>query len=79
MSEEQKEMVVKPAKKVAFANRKYTNEERIKKEEEELAQLIEEQSGNKEEEQVEAEPQSAELNCLSQMKTWKRGQINILM
>lgn len=62
MSEEQKEMVVEPAKKVAFANRKYTNEERIKKEEEELAQLIEEQSGSKEkeEEQVEAEPQSAE-------------------
>lgn len=61
MSEEQKEMVVEPAKKVAFANRKYTNEERIKKEEEELAKLMEEQKGlPQEEEQQEAEPEAPE-------------------
>ena len=61
MSEEQKEMVVEPAKKVAFANRKYTNEERIKKEEEELAKLMEEQKGlPQEEEQKEAEPEAPE-------------------
>ena len=36
---------MKPEKKVAFANRKYTNEERIKKEEEELEQLLKEQRG----------------------------------
>lgn len=49
-------------KKVAFANRKYTNEERIKKEEEELEQLIAEQKGEAEqvEEPKEAEPTNAE-------------------
>lgn len=49
-------------KKVAFANRKYTNEERIKKEEEELEQLIAEQKGEEEkvEEPKEAEPANAE-------------------
>ena len=49
-------------KKVAFANRKYTNEERIKKEEEELEQLIAEQKGEEEkvEEPKEAEPKNAE-------------------
>ena len=49
-------------KKVAFANRKYTNEERIKKEEEELEQLIAEQKGEAEqvEEPKEAEPKNAE-------------------
>ena len=47
---------MQPQKKVAFANRKYTNEERIKKEEEELEQLIAEQKG----EAVEQEPQEAE-------------------
>ena len=52
---------VQPEKKVAFANRKYSNEERIKKEEEELEQLIAEQKGEvKEEEPQEAEPTSAE-------------------
>ena len=49
-------------KKVAFANRKYTNEERLKKEEEELEQLLAEQKN--EEEQVEKpkeeEPTNAE-------------------
>jgi hypothetical protein len=49
-------------KKVAFANRKYTNEERVKKEEEELEQLIAEQKGEAEEveEPKEAEPKNAE-------------------
>ena len=49
-------------KKVAFANRKYTNEERVKKEEEELEQLIAEQKGEEEqvEEPKEAEPKNAE-------------------
>jgi len=52
---------VQPEKKTAFANRKYTNEERIKKEEEELEQLIAEQKGEaKEEEPQEAEPTNAE-------------------
>ena len=45
--------------KVAFANRKYSNEERIKKEEKELAELIAEQS-NESTEEVEAEPTNAE-------------------
>jgi hypothetical protein len=49
-------------KKVAFANRKYTNEERLKKEEEELEQLLAEQKGEEEkvEEPKEAEPKTAE-------------------
>lgn len=52
---------VQPEKKVAFANRKYSNEEKIKKEEEELEQLIAEQKGEaKEEEPQEAEPANAE-------------------
>ena len=53
---------MKPQKKVAFANRKYTNEERRKQEEEELEQLIAEQQGEAEkaEEPQEAEPTNAE-------------------
>ena len=53
---------VKPEKKVAFANRKYTNEEKRKKEEEELEQMIKEQRGEAEEtvEPEEAEPTNAE-------------------
>ena len=52
---------VQPEKKVAFANRKYSNEEKIKKEEEELEQLIAEQKGEvKEEDPQEAEPATAE-------------------
>ena len=50
---------VQPEKKVAFAHRKYSNEERIKKDEEELEQLIAEQKGEvKEEEPVNAEEKS---------------------
>ena len=53
---------VKPEEKVAFANRKYSNEERIKKEEEELAALVAEQKGEVEPEEVEEEkePTNAE-------------------
>lgn len=49
-------------KKVAFANRKYTNEEKRKMEEEELEQLMKEQKGEVEEkpEPEEAEPKNAE-------------------
>lgn len=50
-------------KKVAFANKPYTQEERIKREEEELEQLIKEQKGEVEEEvkeEQEVEPTNAE-------------------
>lgn len=48
------------AEKVAFVNRKYTNEEKIKKEEEELEQLIAEQRGEKVEAKDEQEPENSE-------------------
>ena len=53
---------MKPQKKVAFANRKYTNEEKRKMEEEELEQLLKEQKGEVKEqpEEQEAEPANAE-------------------
>ena len=53
---------MKPQKKVAFANRKYTNEEKRKMEEEELEQMLKEQKGEAEEqpEEQEAEPANAE-------------------
>ena len=53
---------MKPQKKVAFANRKYTNEEKRKMEEEELEQMLKEQKGEVEEqpEEQEAEPTNAE-------------------
>ena len=51
---------VKPQEKVAFANRKYSNEDRIKKEEEELATLVAEQKSEVEPEEVEEEPTNAE-------------------
>ncbi len=49
-------------KKVAFANKPYTQEERIKREEEELEQLIKEQKGEEVAEtvEVEEEPTNAE-------------------
>ena len=50
-------------KKVAFANKPYTQEERIKREEEELEQLIKKKKGEAEEqvqEEQEAEPTNAE-------------------
>ena len=54
---------MKPEKKIAFANRKYTNEEKRKIEEEELEQLMQEQKGDVEQEATEpeeAEPENAE-------------------
>ena len=54
-------------KKVAFANRKYTNEEKRKMEEEELEQLMKEQRGEVEE----AEPQEAEPTTAEE-KTFKK-------
>jgi hypothetical protein len=52
---------MKPEKKVAFANRKYSNEEKLKKEEEELEQLMAEQKGEVEDtNQQEVEPAGAE-------------------
>ena len=47
-------------KKVAFANRKYSNEERIKREEEELAQMMAEREQPKQEAEEEQEPAGAE-------------------
>jgi len=64
MSENMEVMVseMEAPKKAAFANRKYSNEERIKKDEEELEQLIAEQKGEAEvtQEPQEAEPTNAE-------------------
>lgn len=51
---------VEAPKKVTFANRKYNNEERIKREEEELENLIKAQQNTKEVEEQEAEPTNAE-------------------
>jgi len=52
---------MKPEKKVAFANRKYTNEEKRKREEEELEQLMKEQKGEAQEKpEPEEEPKNAE-------------------
>jgi len=53
---------MQPPKKVAFANRKYTNEEKRKMEEEELEQMLKEQKGEVEKtaEPKEAEPTNAE-------------------
>ena len=53
---------MQPPKKVAFANRKYTNEEKRKMEEEELEQMLKEQKGEVEEaaEPEEEEPTNAE-------------------
>ena len=53
---------IQSPKKVAFAQRKYTNEEKRKAEEEELEQMLKEQRGEGEEttEEVEAEPTNAE-------------------
>ena len=63
MSEEIMAEEMQPQKKVAFANRKYSNEEKRKMEEEELQKMIEEQQGTAEaepKEPQEAEPTNAE-------------------
>jgi len=55
---------VQPEKKVAFVNKPYSQEERIKRDEEELEQMLKEQKGEveepKEQEEQEAEPANAE-------------------
>ena len=58
---------VKPEKKVAFTNRKYTNEERQKKDEEELAQLVEENKAKPKEVEVEDDK-----NLSAEEKTFKK-------
>ena len=58
---------VKPEKKVAFTNRKYTNEERQKKDEEELAQLVEENKAKAEKAEVEDDK-----NLSAEEKTFKK-------
>lgn len=58
---------VKPEKKVAFTNRKYTNEERQKKDEEELAQLVEDNKATPEETEVEDDK-----NLSAEEKTFKK-------
>ena len=58
------------SKKVAFANRKYTNEEKRKIEEEELEQLMKEQKG--EVEQEAAEPQEEAEPTTAEEKTFKK-------
>ncbi len=66
MAELAKDVMVKDAtpKKAMFVNRPYSQEERLKKDEEELARLVEEQKGSnetsEEKEEGEAEPTSAE-------------------
>ena len=57
-------------KKVAFANRKYSNEEKRKMEEEELEQLMKEQKGEVEQEAT-AEPEEAEP-ANAEEKTFKK-------
>ena len=56
--------------KVAFANRKYTNEEKRKMEEEELEQLMKEQKGEVEQDAA-AEPEEAEPTSAEE-KTFKK-------
>jgi uncharacterized protein YifE (UPF0438 family) len=58
MSEEM--VVEQPQKSMAFMSKPYSNQDRIKKDEEELEQLIAQQKGETQEESVEEEPTSAE-------------------
>ena len=60
---------MQPEKKVAFANRKYTNEEKRRMEEEELEQLLKEQRG--EVEQESSEPEEEEPTNAEE-KTFKK-------
>ena len=62
---------MQPPKKVAFANRKYTNEEKRKMEEEELEQMLKEQRGEVETEEKTAEPEEAEPTNAEE-KTFKK-------
>ncbi len=61
---------MQPEKKIAFANRKYSNEEKRKMEEEELEQLMKEQKGEVEQEAT-AEPEEAEPTSAEE-KTFKK-------
>jgi hypothetical protein len=59
---------MKPQKKVAFANRKYTNEEKRKMEEEELEQLVKEQKGEVEQEATTEPEESPDRKSLPTQK-----------
>jgi hypothetical protein len=59
-------------KKVAFVSKPYTQEERIKKEEEELEQLIKEQKGDAETKAKEAEDKGKEEPTSAEEKTFKK-------
>jgi len=59
-------------KKVAFVSKPYTQEERIKKEEEELEQLIKEQKGDAETKAKEAEDKGEEEPTSAEEKTFKK-------
>ena len=61
---------MKPEKKIAFPNRKYTNEEKRKMEEEELEQLLKEQKGEVEEQPEEQEQEAEPANA--EEKTFKK-------
>lgn len=53
-------VVEQPQKSMAFMSKPYSNQDRIKKDEEELEQLIAQQKGEAQEKSVEEEPTSAE-------------------
>ena len=59
-------------KKVAFVSKPYTQEERIKKEEQELEQLIKEQKGEAEGQVEESEDKSEEEPTSAEEKTFKK-------
>jgi len=59
-------------KKVAFMSKPYTQEERIKKEEEELEQLIKEQKGEAERQVAESENTNEEEPTSAEEKTFKK-------
>jgi len=68
------EAMIKEAtpKKVAFVSKPYTQEERIKKEEEELEQLLKEQKGEVETKAEESEDKSEEEPTSAEEKTFKK-------
>lgn len=69
MSEEIMAEEMQPQKKVAFVNKPYSQEEKIKRDEEELEQMLKEQRGETEEKEV--EPQEAEPTNAEE-KTFKK-------
>jgi hypothetical protein len=69
MSEEIMAEEMQPQKKVAFVNKPYSQEEKIKRDEEELEQMLKEQRGEIEEKEV--EPQEAEPTNAEE-KTFKK-------